>query len=55
MSDMVSVLKQGQRLRKPKGVSAEIYQIMDKCWKVDPTDRPDFRLLQKDLKYVLSF
>ncbi|XP_048761760.1 proto-oncogene tyrosine-protein kinase receptor Ret-like [Ostrea edulis] len=39
---LYSLLIAGYRMDRPDGCSDELYAVMQKCWKADPTERPIF-------------
>lgn len=42
---LYNLLIAGYRMDRPEGCSDELYAVMQKCWKADPTDRPVFSSL----------
>jgi len=42
-------VKNGERLPQPVNCPDELYQLMMKCWKENPEERPTFRQLLSDL------
>ena len=38
------------RLDRPTGCSESLYQMMLKCWSVDPEDRPSFESIKIQLE-----
>lgn len=53
-TDLVNFLKNGYRMEKPSHCGVELYQIMLKCWKDNPKERPTFRELRKQLEVLLE-
>jgi hypothetical protein len=51
-SEVVEDVLAGQRLPKPKDCPDELYELMLKCWRTDPDDRPSFREL---VNHLLNF
>ncbi len=47
--DVVEYLKQGKRLSKPKDCEDEMYELMLKCWKEDPKQRPKWPEIFKSI------
>ncbi|XP_062615654.1 proto-oncogene tyrosine-protein kinase receptor Ret-like [Saccostrea cucullata] len=39
---LYNLLIAGYRMDRPEGCSDELYAVMQKCWKADPTERPVF-------------
>uniref|UniRef100_A0A914P7J5 Protein kinase domain-containing protein n=1 Tax=Panagrolaimus davidi TaxID=227884 RepID=A0A914P7J5_9BILA len=52
--EMLEALQNGKRLEKPIKASSEVYELMLKCWKESPEERPTFKDLSKDLKIILE-
>ena len=42
-------LEKGEYLPKPKNCSEELYQIMLKCWNLEPEERPSFSQLHRHI------
>uniref|UniRef100_A0AC34FDM3 Protein kinase domain-containing protein n=1 Tax=Panagrolaimus sp. ES5 TaxID=591445 RepID=A0AC34FDM3_9BILA len=53
-TEMLKALQNGKRLEKPIKSSNEIYELMLKCWKEQPAERPTFKDLNKELKIILE-
>lgn len=47
-------LKDGYRMEKPINATQELYDIMLKCWSVNPESRPHFNSLEKMLGKLLE-
>lgn len=45
--EVVQYIERGKRLEKPERCPDIVYQTMLSCWKVEPTERPTFRELNK--------
>ena len=45
--EVLRKLKSGWRMQKPAHVDTSLYEIMLKCWSVNPEDRPLFSILEK--------
>uniref|UniRef100_A0A914YRF7 Protein kinase domain-containing protein n=1 Tax=Panagrolaimus superbus TaxID=310955 RepID=A0A914YRF7_9BILA len=52
--EMLEVLQSGKRLEKPIKAPNEIYDLMLKCWKEQPAERPSFKDLSHDLRNILE-
>eukprot|EP01118_Nematostelium_gracile_P008863 TRINITY_DN2959_c0_g1_i4.p1 TRINITY_DN2959_c0_g1~~TRINITY_DN2959_c0_g1_i4.p1 ORF type:complete len:728 (-),score=108.04 TRINITY_DN2959_c0_g1_i4:19-2202(-) len=50
---LLSVLKEGKRLPRPKECLDVLWSLMERCWKEDPTERPNFQEIVDELE-VLS-
>jgi hypothetical protein len=48
------MLSQGYRLEKPDNCSAEVYDLMLRCWQEDPEDRPSFSNLRTSFSTMLQ-
>ena len=44
---LVGWLINGNRMKWPEYISNQIGQLMDDCWKAEPTGRPTFRQLEE--------
>ncbi|XP_070567050.1 uncharacterized protein [Ptychodera flava] len=53
-SMMVKFLLEGQRLRKPENCSKHLYDIMQKCWRSEPEERPSAEELTKEFERLLT-
>ncbi|XP_064417178.1 tyrosine-protein kinase HCK-like, partial [Latimeria chalumnae] len=49
-SDMIRALEYDYRMPRPDGCPEELYDIMLKCWKKKPEDRPTFEYMQSILE-----
>ncbi|KAK3089210.1 hypothetical protein FSP39_001772 [Pinctada imbricata] len=57
---LYNLLIAGYRMDRPEGCSDELYAVMQKCWKTDPADRPNFanladifdKMLQQRTEYL---
>jgi serine/threonine protein kinase len=45
-SDVVSYVRGGNVLPRPKICPHEVYEVMKTCWEIAPQERPDFKSLQ---------
>ncbi|XP_072022565.1 uncharacterized protein [Amphiura filiformis] len=52
--DIRKLLKNGQRMPRPKHCSEQLYNIMLACWEKEPSKRPSFEHLMKLLNEVLE-
>uniref|UniRef100_A0AC35G2G0 Non-specific protein-tyrosine kinase n=1 Tax=Panagrolaimus sp. PS1159 TaxID=55785 RepID=A0AC35G2G0_9BILA len=50
--NVLQTTERGERLHKPDKCSQDLYELMLKCWALNPTDRPDFPLLYAILTKV---
>ncbi|XP_046644788.1 proto-oncogene tyrosine-protein kinase receptor Ret-like [Daphnia pulicaria] len=48
------LLKTGYRMEKPDNCSEELYELMMKCWREDPQERPQFAELVKTVEDMLG-
>ncbi|GMR39698.1 hypothetical protein PMAYCL1PPCAC_09893, partial [Pristionchus mayeri] len=53
-TELFDRLKGGERMVKPDNCSDQLYDIMLKCWSDNPSDRPSFTVLRKDLAELLE-
>lgn len=53
-NDLYRYLKQGYRMDKPANCSEELYEMMGRCWKENPIERPTFSDLKKSLDDLLE-
>ncbi|CAG7815689.1 unnamed protein product, partial [Allacma fusca] len=49
-----SLLADGIRLEKPAFASHEIYELMSKTWKIEPSKRPSYSVLRESLNRILN-
>lgn len=42
VENLLQTLRRGHRLEKPSDTSDEIYKLMQRCWLLNPSDRPEF-------------
>ncbi|XP_008851384.1 macrophage-stimulating protein receptor isoform X2 [Nannospalax galili] len=52
--DLTHFLAQGRRLPQPEYCPNSLYQVMLRCWEVDPAARPTFRALVMELEQVVA-
>ena len=43
-----------QHLSQPRQCPNEVYQLMTRCWQLDPADRPTFAQLAQSLMVVME-
>lgn len=53
-TEVIQKVEEGYRLPKPKGCSDELYQLMLKCWALDPKERCEFSAIVSKLKSILQ-
>ncbi|XP_028413614.1 proto-oncogene tyrosine-protein kinase receptor Ret-like [Dendronephthya gigantea] len=51
---VITHVESGGRMAKPPHCSEEIYEIMSKCWKADPRERPTFPEMLQALRSMLN-
>ena len=54
LKDLISLLRNGERLEKPLFIPDSVNQVMAKCWENDPKKRPSFSQLEKELGCMLG-
>lgn len=47
--EVMTSVQRGYRMPKPENCPAELYEIMNSCWKSKPEDRPTFDYMQSVL------
>ncbi|XP_062970653.1 macrophage-stimulating protein receptor isoform X4 [Cynocephalus volans] len=52
--DITHFLAQGRRLPQPEYCPNSLYQVMQRCWEVEPTARPTFRALVGEVERVVA-
>jgi len=52
-AQVVEMIRNGERLEKPRLCSTEIFQVMEDCWDELPEKRPSFLQLNQRLKHLL--
>ncbi|GMR51921.1 hypothetical protein PMAYCL1PPCAC_22116, partial [Pristionchus mayeri] len=53
-AELLSRLKNGDRMERPDNCSEELYEVMLHCWAENPSDRPTFTQLRKRLGVLLE-
>ncbi|GMR51917.1 hypothetical protein PMAYCL1PPCAC_22112, partial [Pristionchus mayeri] len=53
-TELLSKLKNGDRMERPDNCSDELYEVMLHCWAENPSDRPTFTQLRKRLGVLLE-
>ncbi|GMS82333.1 hypothetical protein PENTCL1PPCAC_4508, partial [Pristionchus entomophagus] len=53
-SELLTRLKRGERMDRPDNCSESLFQMMCNCWAEQPSDRPTFTLLRKQLGELLE-
>jgi len=51
--ELLGTLKSGYRMDKPQMCSDEMYELMRQCWKENPTERPSFTVIRKQLERMM--
>ncbi|KAM8714263.1 hypothetical protein ACLKA7_014404 [Drosophila subpalustris] len=51
--DLLQLLRQGQRMKRPEGCTDELFKLMERCWCSIPANRPTFSDLIKRLDAML--
>jgi len=51
--ELLGALKSGYRMDKPQMCSDEMYELMRQCWKENPTERPSFAVIRKQLERMM--
>ncbi|GMS98319.1 hypothetical protein PENTCL1PPCAC_20494, partial [Pristionchus entomophagus] len=49
VAEIIKRLRQGDRMDKPDNCSDKLFEIMSSCWEDQPSDRPSFTKLRKQL------
>ncbi|XP_047419963.1 macrophage-stimulating protein receptor isoform X2 [Sciurus carolinensis] len=52
--DLTHYLAQGRRLPQPEYCPNSLYQVMQRCWEVDPAVRPTFGTLVMEVEQIVS-
>ncbi|XP_033757557.1 fibroblast growth factor receptor 4-like isoform X2 [Pecten maximus] len=51
---LFELLREGHRMEKPPYASMEMYDMMSECWAHNPSHRPSFSMLVKELDKILT-
>ncbi|KFP87940.1 Tyrosine-protein kinase CSK, partial [Acanthisitta chloris] len=52
LKDVVPRVEKGYKMDAPDGCSAVVYEVMKKCWTLDPVHRPSFHQLREQLVHI---
>lgn len=47
---VINILERGERLPLPSDCSLSLFNLMNRCWKYDPEDRPSFCDIEMQLR-----
>ncbi|KAH0619883.1 hypothetical protein JD844_014269 [Phrynosoma platyrhinos] len=50
--DVVPRVEKGYKMDAPDGCPQIVYEVMKKCWTLDPTHRPSFHQLREQLEHI---
>ncbi|KAF8375115.1 hypothetical protein PRIPAC_81544 [Pristionchus pacificus] len=53
-AELLTRLKLGERMEKPDNCSDILYKLMCNCWSENPSQRPAFTSLRKQLRVLLE-
>ncbi|XP_068144793.1 tyrosine-protein kinase receptor torso [Drosophila tropicalis] len=53
-SDLLQLLRQGQRMKRPEGCSDDMFALMQSCWCSIPGNRPTFTSLKDQLGLMMK-
>ncbi|CAH8678658.1 unnamed protein product [Schistosoma rodhaini] len=53
-TEIIKLLEQGDRLKRPSQCPESVYQLMLKCWLADRTERPKFIYIRNCLKEIFK-
>lgn len=45
-------VEKGYKMDAPDGCPAVVYEVMKKCWTLDPSHRPSFHQLREQLVHI---
>ncbi len=54
LKDLISLLRNGERLEKPSCMPNPLGALMVECWKEDPKERPTFIRLGREIGNLLG-
>lgn len=52
LKDVVPRVEKGYKMDAPDGCPAIVYEVMKKCWTLDPSHRPSFHQLREQLVHI---
>lgn len=52
---VTAITEQNFRLEKPKGCPLDIWNLMNDCWKEDPSERPTFKEICDRIEEMKKF
>lgn len=52
LKDVVPRVEKGYKMDAPDGCPAIVYEVMKKCWTLDPGHRPSFHQLREQLVHI---
>lgn len=52
LKDVVPRVEKGYKMDAPDGCPAVVYEVMKKCWTLDPGHRPSFHQLREQLVHI---
>ncbi|NWQ83609.1 CSK kinase, partial [Columbina picui] len=52
LKDVVPRVEKGYKMDAPDGCPAVVYEVMKKCWTLDPSHRPSFHQLREQLVHI---
>ncbi|XP_017079376.2 tyrosine-protein kinase receptor torso [Drosophila eugracilis] len=53
-SDLLQLLRQGHRMKRPEGCTDEMFSVMESCWNSVPSHRPTFSGLKQRLGAMIA-
>ena len=53
-AQVVEMIRQGQRLERPRICSRDMFRVLECCWQELPEKRPSFNQLQSKLQHILE-
>lgn len=52
LKDVVPRVEKGYKMDPPDGCPPIVYEVMKKCWELDPNHRPSFHQLREQLEHI---
>lgn len=52
LKDVVPRVEKGYKMDSPDGCPQIVYEVMKKCWTLDPVHRPSFHQLREQLEHI---